>query len=689
MDSCLGGLDLKRSCCKFRFFSSVLIFGALVAAAPAQKVTVSSLLDEMTSLDWLSSRPKPYFTAAQASSYDRASVTPADDKNWFANGDLGKYLRVEEKGGRKEYVMADLKGPGTVVRVWSANPMGTIRFYFDGETEPRIQEKMVDFLTGKVKPFGDPISYMAAQGTNIYFPFPYAKSLKVTVENDKPEWPSLYYMVGFRTYESGTQVETYRHDSLPSAKIEDVKRQLVSAPKMGAVKTESLKATITPRKSFSKSLTARAGGVLKMLQVKIPFPLVLNVRAMDWDDAYQPHNVLRQSTIRISCDGERTVDVPLGDFFATAPGPSDSQSFPITVTPDGTMTCYWPMPFFKKMDISIIGPGKIDVPVTVNLAWAEKKFEPETYYFRSVYNSDYGHTRPMRDMHFLNAQGEGLFVGTHLHVTNPTPAWWGEGDEKVYVDGETFPSTFGTGTEDYFGYAWCSPQLFTKPFHGQSRCDGPGNFGQTSVRRFQTFDPITFTKSLKFDIEMWHWAEVNARFARVSYWYSRPGSKANSSALKANDRLLVETLPPAPVKGALEAETLKYVSSGGTTELQGGFWELSSGRQLWWQDPKPGEKLTVTFEVKDSGSQELFGSFCHARDYGIHSLRVLDSQGKEVISAKEMDFFGDGVKWNRLSIGRANFTAGTYTLEVVSKGHRTGAVPRNMFGLDYLILERK
>ncbi len=669
--------------------SSWILLLGVAALAPAQTINVSRLLDEMTSLDWLTARPSPYFRAAQASSYDRASVSPKDTKGWFANGDAGKFLRIEEGNGRKEYVMADLKGPGTVVRVWSANPMGTIRFYFDGEAKPRIEEKMADFLTGKVKPFTDPISYIAAQGTNIYFPFPYAKSLKVTVENDKADWPSVYYMVGYRTYEPGTKVETYQPDHLPTAKIESVKQALLAAPKMGPTTNDSYKTTLTGNKPWTKTLTARAGGVVKMLQVKIPFPLVLNVKEMDWKDNYQPHNVLRQSRIRITCDGERTVDVPLGDFFATAPGPNESKSFPITVTPDGTLTSFFPMPFFKKMDISIIGPGKIDVPMTVTVGWKEQRFEPETYYFRVLYNADYGNTRPMRDMEFLNTQGEGLFVGTHLHVTNPTPAWWGEGDEKVYVDGETFPSTFGTGTEDYFGYAWCSPQLFTKPFHGQARCDGPGNFGQTSVRRFQTFDPIPFTSSLKFDIEMWHWAEVEARFARVSYWYSRPGSKAKIAPITARDLLLVETRPPAPVKGAIEAETLKSSVTGGKTELQGGFWELSAGQQLWWMDAKESDKLTLEFSVKDAGTYDILGSFCHARDYGIHTLRILDSTGKEVAPAKDLDFFGEGVKWKRISLGVATLQAGTYVLEVVSRGHRAGAVPRNMFGLDYLLLERK
>ncbi len=52
-----------------------------------------------------------------------------------------------------------------------------------------------------------------------------------------------------------------------------------------------------------------------------------------------------------------------------------------------------------------------------------------------------------------------------LHIWNPKGGWWGEGDEKFFVDGERFPSTFGTGTEDYFGYAWCSEKTFIRAFH--------------------------------------------------------------------------------------------------------------------------------------------------------------------------------------------------------------------------------
>src|SRR6185503_4662597 len=78
-------------------------------------------------------------------------------------------------------------------------------------------------------------------------------------------------------------------------------------------------------------------------------------------------------------------------------------------------------------------------------------------------------TRPFRDWHIGALSGSGWMVGTVLDVENPPQAmWWGEGDEKISVDGEAFPGIFGTGTEDYFGYAWSSTQTFAHPYHAQT-----------------------------------------------------------------------------------------------------------------------------------------------------------------------------------------------------------------------------
>ena len=90
-----------------------------------------------------------------------------------------------------------------------------------------------------------------------------------------------------------------------------------------------------------------------------------------------------------------------------------------------------------------------------------------------------------------------------LHVWNPRGGWWGEGDEKFFVDGEKFPSTIGTGSEDYFGYAWCSPQLFQNAYHNQTRNDG-NNRGHVSVNRWHIADNVPFQKSFEGCIEKYY-----------------------------------------------------------------------------------------------------------------------------------------------------------------------------------------
>ena len=115
-----------------------------------EPVSVKSLLPQMIDLEQLSRRPNPSYTLGQASSYDRASNDLRNEEAWYANGDYGQFVRTETIDGRIESVLADLKGPGAVVRIWSANPKGRIRFYFDGETRPRFSEKMGELLSGQV-----------------------------------------------------------------------------------------------------------------------------------------------------------------------------------------------------------------------------------------------------------------------------------------------------------------------------------------------------------------------------------------------------------------------------------------------------------------------------------------------------------------------------------------------------------
>jgi hypothetical protein len=124
------------------------------------------------------------------------------------------------------------------------------------------------------------------------------------------------------------------------------------------------------------------------------------------------------------------------------------------------------------------------------------------------------------DWIMLKTQGRGRFCGVMLHVWNPRGGWWGEGDEKFFVDGEKFPSTFGTGSEDYFGYAWCCPALFQRPYHAQTMTEQ--NRGHQSVLRWHIGDNVPFTTSFEGDIEKYDHPGPGVKYAATGFWYLSP-----------------------------------------------------------------------------------------------------------------------------------------------------------------------
>lgn len=657
------------------------------AARQAPQVTIQSMLPEMVDLMRLTGPPSPAYTHAQASSYDRASVAP-DKPGWFANADYGQYVRTEKHGDRTESVMADLKGPGAVDRLWSANPLGTIRFYFDGEETPRIEAPMADLLTGKVAKLGQPFGYMASSGCNLYFPFPYAKSLKITVGDPDAgdKMGSLYYHVGYRTYAEGTTVRTFAFADLAHVApiIRRVARIIASGTRPNTDSFDGVVSPklVTPGKSSVLEMRSVTGSVSKQYTVRVNFPSLAGLKA-GFSDPRQPHNVLRNLILQIWADGELCVRSPLGDFFGTAPGQNPYVGLPMEMRADGTMICRFPMPFKHSLKATIENRSHIPIELGQTFTPFGGIAAVPPYRFHAQWTGERGATRPMRDMNFLTATGQGYWIGSMLSVANPVGAWWGEGDEKVWVDGDTFPSTFGTGTEDYYGYAWSSPELFQRPYHAQTRADGPGNKGNVSVNRWQIFDAIPYTKRLKFDLEMWHWADVVCTYVHTAYWYSLPG-QTGPAKIDASLLAPIEFKPPEPVKGAIEGESLHVDSvSGGKTQIQSGFEELSNGKQLWWTDPGVGDKLVLSVPVAADGTYEVTANCCSAGDYGIHKITF---DGHVVAP---IDFYDKDVHWHRHSLGTYRLSRGEVKMTIECVGQNPAALPAHMFGLDYLILKKR
>lgn len=652
------------------------------SASQVAEVSVQKLLPEMSDLVRLARRPNPTFKMAQASSYDRKSKDRNTD--WFANGDAGQFIRSEMNGDRKEWVMADLKGPGAVVRVWSANPKGVIRFYFDGEANPRIEVNMRQLLTGKIKPFGAPFAYDASSGTNLYFPLPYSQSLKVTADESEGQ-NTLYYHIGYRTYPEGTITETYTADQVKAAaaQMDEVALALTETGR-GGIPNDADRVQLDARvDSKGKTVVFEEDGEGAIYELRATVNPQASSARWPWGDPHQMHQLLRNTILFAEFDGEHCVAVPLGDFFGTAPGITPYSTLPMRVTDAGDMICRFVMPYAKHAKVWLENWGPIPVYLSFRTTRGALAFTPETYHFKAQWGGENARTRPMRDMNFLTAKGEGVWVGSVLNVGNPVPDWWGEGDEKVFVDGESFPSTFGTGSEDYYGYAWGSPNPFQKPYHAQPRCDGPGSFGHTTVMRWHLFDDIPYTTSFEFDLEMWHWADVLGSFLHTAYWYAKPGS---AGPIPIDRKLLppIEYVPPEPVKGAIEGEKLEVVSkSGGKTEAQEGFFGLSNGAQLWWTGAKPGDKLVLKIPIASAGRYRLVGNFCHARDYGIQQISV---NGRAL---KPIDFYGEGVSWKKLDLGTFDLPAGSFEFVVEVKGKNAKAVEGYMFGLDYLLLQKQ
>ncbi len=648
------------------------LLAGISSALAADAVSTRTLLAELTDLERLALLPQPSFTCRQFSSYDRASTSSADAEHWFANADAGQYLRIEEHNGRKEHVLAEMDGPGAIVRIWSANPAGTLRIYLDDAPVAALEAPLADFLSGKLPGFPEPIATVSSRGWNSYFPIPYAKRCKITSDAG-----GFYYHVNYRTYAAGTPVETFRREDLKACAAEidrlaaALRTPATAAPRRADVETQPGDFGMGPGESFAIRL--RGARALTSLRVA--------PKADNLIDA------LRQTVISLSFDGQETVAAPLGDFFGSAPGVNAYESLVAGVAKDGRMRCNWVMPFREAVEIRMTNHGSQRVDVSVEVDHVPWVWDARSMYFHAKWRAEYDvPTRPMIDWNYLTAGGApGTFVGAAFSIANPVKQWWGEGDEKIYVDNESFPSFFGTGTEDYYGYAWCWPEPFSHAYHNQTRCDGPGNYGQTSVNRWHIIDCIPYTRDFRFDMELWHWhPDTKVAMAITSYWYSRPEGTDRFAPIDPAALRVVRlpTYTPARVAGALEGEEMTELQrSGGELEVQP--WDgLSNENHRWWRHAAVGDRLVLGFASPQAGRFMVYARFLRAGDYGVHQISI---NGKP--AGEPLDFYHDGVKpTEEMPLGEFDLKAGENQIMVEVKGANARATPGNMFGLDYLRL---
>ena len=572
-----------------------------------------------------------------------------------------------------------MQGPGVVSRIWSAlADQGHVQVYLDGALA--VDLPFAGYFDGSNVPFTRPaLVHETARGLNNYVPIPYQDSCKIVAEED---W-GRYYHFNYTTYPQGTILPTFDVDLSP-------------------VESEALDNANTILANGG-SYPNYEGQVTEQTVVEIAPGETVNVLQLDQSRAI--------TAIEVSTD------------FSGSIGQDKFYS-------------YWYMPFADGAALELTNDGieTHTLTFTVKHVPLSQPIEDLGHFHAKWHRDAFLPTEPGREIDWtlLKTEGRGRYVGTMLHIWNPEGGWWGEGDEKFFIDGEKFPSTFGTGSEDYFGYAWGSPKLFSNCYHNQTICEGSYSFeGHTSANRWHIADNVPFQQSFEGAIEKYFSNDRPTLYASVAYWYLAPGGIDYYQPLPVGERTgywsgtqkqkalrelalsifwdgetspsvwsplgdffgsapganEYESFPMGMRVNILEAEDLAILGmTGGNAQRQdmsywGSGW--SEATQLQWADGATSDTLDLSLPATEAGVHRVRIQLTKASDHAIVQL-YLDGN----TLGGPIDLYNDGtIPTGRLDMGVHTLSEGTHTLSVEIVGANPQAVQSYAVGIDYVQLK--
>ncbi|MEV6278772.1 glycoside hydrolase family 172 protein [Nocardia sp. NPDC051832] len=250
-------------------------------------------------------------------------------------------------------------------------------------------------------------------------------------------------------------------------------------------------------------------------------------------------SVLRQLTLRMHWDDHPhpAVDLPLGHFFCN--GWEELAllgSEMLVVAPAGGLNSYWPMPFRARARITLHNGSDRTVPVYYQLTYTEEDLPADAAYLHTEWRRSAPLGTPAVHTILDTTPGPGRYVGTYLAIQPGADGWWGEGELKFYLDGDTtHPTLCGTGTEDYFGGAWNFDlagvyRTYSTPYLGLHQVLPPNEIYQAHQRfgmyRWHVRDPLCFQEDLRVTIQALGWSDPetylpleHADIATTAWWY--------------------------------------------------------------------------------------------------------------------------------------------------------------------------
>ncbi|MCP4750774.1 MAG: DUF2961 domain-containing protein [Proteobacteria bacterium] len=249
----------------------------------------------------------------------------------------------------------------------------------------------------------------------------------------------------------------------------------------------------------------------------------------------------RDSILRIYWDDQEnpSVECPIGDFFAMGWGKyAQLSSLAVCVNPGSAFNCYWEMPFRKRCRITMTNIALEGMLLYYQINYTETEIPDDLAYFHAQFRRT--NPLPFKEDYTIvdGIRGRGQYVGTYMAWGTNSPGWWGEGEIKFFMDGDTeFPTICGTGTEDYFcgsynfdvGKENGGYREFTTPYAGLHQVLRPDGLYRSQQRfgmyRWHVTDPVRFEKDLRITNQALGW-QSNGRYkpllddlASVAYWY--------------------------------------------------------------------------------------------------------------------------------------------------------------------------
>lgn len=276
--------------------------------------------------------------------------------------------------------------------------------------------------------------------------------------------------------------------------------------------------------------------------IKIAGGEVFTIAEMDGPGAIQhiwmtPTGNWRSTIIRIYWDGETTpsVEAPVGDFFCMGWGQyAPLSSLAVCVNPGSAFNCYWTMPFRKSCKITMENILDEEMTLYYQIDYTLTDVPEDAAYFHAQFRR----TNPNLTSDYTmidGIKGKGHYVGTYMAWGVNNNGWWGEGEIKFFMDGDSkYPTICGTGTEDYFCGSYNFDRNgkyneFCTPYAGLHQVIRPDGL-YTSQQRFGLYrwhiaDPIRFEKELRITIQDLGWKSggrylpQKSDIASVVFWY--------------------------------------------------------------------------------------------------------------------------------------------------------------------------